>query len=163
MIEWIHIQKISLMNSKMIFKTELVVLEMDQLEMTLLMNFLRLIVNLSRLRKMYATKTTPLGVMILKQDSKILERNMKQLGKKLQEKHWAVQSRLLWLSLLSYVSALQVASNATRVKRIILLLVLKKIHEMKKEREPDAETMAVYEKLVTRSLFGNINASRNSA
>ena len=83
------------MNSKMIFKAELVILEMDQLEMTLLMNFLRLTVNLSRLRKTYAKKTTPLGVMILKQDSKILERNMKQLGKKLQEKHWAVQSQSL--------------------------------------------------------------------
>lgn len=40
---------------------------------------------------------------------------------------------------------------------------LKKIQELKKSKEPDANEIEVYEKLVTRSLFGNINASRNSA
>ncbi len=40
---------------------------------------------------------------------------------------------------------------------------LKKIQELQKEKNPDKEQIEVYEKLVTRSLFGNINASRNSA
>ncbi|WP_228853552.1 phosphoenolpyruvate carboxylase [Aegicerativicinus sediminis] len=40
---------------------------------------------------------------------------------------------------------------------------LKHIQEMRKSGEFDAEEMEVFEKLVTRSLYGNINASRNSA
>ncbi len=40
---------------------------------------------------------------------------------------------------------------------------LKRIQELKKEDPIDTELIAVYEKIVTRSLFGNINASRNSA
>ncbi len=40
---------------------------------------------------------------------------------------------------------------------------LKKIQELQKEKTPDTEQIEIYEKLVTRSLFGNINASRNSA
>jgi phosphoenolpyruvate carboxylase len=40
---------------------------------------------------------------------------------------------------------------------------LKKIQELQKESPVDKELIEVYEKLVTRSLFGNINASRNSA
>jgi len=38
-----------------------------------------------------------------------------------------------------------------------------KIQEMGKGDVVDSELQKVYEKLVTRSLFGNINASRNSA
>ncbi len=40
---------------------------------------------------------------------------------------------------------------------------LRKIQELQKAEEKDPEQIAVYEKIVTRSLFGNINASRNSA
>ncbi|WP_108869063.1 phosphoenolpyruvate carboxylase [Aquimarina aquimarini] len=40
---------------------------------------------------------------------------------------------------------------------------LKKIQEMSKDKNADPEILAIYEKMVTRSLFGNINASRNSA
>ncbi len=40
---------------------------------------------------------------------------------------------------------------------------LKKIQELQKESPVDKEQLEVYEKIVTRSLFGNINASRNSA
>ncbi len=40
---------------------------------------------------------------------------------------------------------------------------LKKIQELQKETNPDKEQIEIYEKLVMRSLFGNINASRNSA
>ncbi|WP_103068455.1 phosphoenolpyruvate carboxylase [Aquimarina sediminis] len=40
---------------------------------------------------------------------------------------------------------------------------LKKIQELNKTDNADPEEIAIYEKMVTRSLFGNINASRNSA
>lgn len=40
---------------------------------------------------------------------------------------------------------------------------LKKIQELEKETVKDTALIEVYEKIVTRSLFGNINASRNSA
>lgn len=40
---------------------------------------------------------------------------------------------------------------------------LKKIQELEKEKDKDTEQIAIFEKIVTRSLFGNINASRNSA
>ena len=39
---------------------------------------------------------------------------------------------------------------------------LSSIHELKKTNELNDDRLAIYEKLVTRSLFGNINASRNS-
>ena len=37
------------------------------------------------------------------------------------------------------------------------------IQELQKDPEPNNELIKVFEKMVTRSLFGNINASRNSA
>ena len=40
---------------------------------------------------------------------------------------------------------------------------LKKIQELNKEGIKDEEQLRIFEKIVTRSLFGNINASRNSA
>ncbi len=40
---------------------------------------------------------------------------------------------------------------------------LKKIQELEKAEVKDQDQIAVFEKIVTRSLFGNINASRNSA
>lgn len=40
---------------------------------------------------------------------------------------------------------------------------LKKIQELEKETVKNTELIEIYEKIVTRSLFGNINASRNSA
>lgn len=40
---------------------------------------------------------------------------------------------------------------------------LKKIQELEKEEDKDIEQIQIFEKIVTRSLFGNINASRNSA
>lgn len=40
---------------------------------------------------------------------------------------------------------------------------LKKIQELEKADVKDEEQIKIFEKLVTRSLFGNINASRNSA
>ena len=40
---------------------------------------------------------------------------------------------------------------------------LRKIQEIQKSEKPNTELLKIYEKMVTRSLFGNINASRNSA
>jgi phosphoenolpyruvate carboxylase len=40
---------------------------------------------------------------------------------------------------------------------------LKKVQELKQQKNPNQNEMKVYEKIITRSLFGNINASRNSA
>ncbi|MCH2177007.1 MAG: phosphoenolpyruvate carboxylase [Lentisphaeria bacterium] len=40
---------------------------------------------------------------------------------------------------------------------------LKKLQELEQEQPRDFEQIAIFEKMVTRSLFGNINASRNSA
>lgn len=59
------------------------------------------------------------------------------------------------------------ASIATREKIVIPLLAiqqyaLQRINALRKAPD-DAELLPVYEKMVTRSLFGNTNASRNSA
>lgn len=54
-------------------------------------------------------------------------------------------------------------------ERIVLPLLtiqqysLLRINELMKESSPDEALIKVYEKIVTRSLFGNTNASRNSA
>ena len=59
------------------------------------------------------------------------------------------------------------ASIEVREKIVLPLLVIQqfalmKINKLSKQKNTE-ELVAVYEKLVTRSLFGNINASRNSA
>ncbi|MBO3115718.1 phosphoenolpyruvate carboxylase [Winogradskyella sp. DF17] len=60
------------------------------------------------------------------------------------------------------------ASIAVRESIVLPLLTiqqyaLKKMQELKKAEVKDEEKIAVFEKMVMRSLFGNINASRNSA
>ena len=60
------------------------------------------------------------------------------------------------------------ASIKTRESIVLPLLTiqqyaLKKIQDLNKAAKPNKKKIAVYEKMVTRSLFGNINASRNSA
>ncbi|PTX61598.1 phosphoenolpyruvate carboxylase type 1 [Kordia periserrulae] len=60
------------------------------------------------------------------------------------------------------------ASIHAREKIVLPLLTiqqyaLRKIHELQKDENTDEKELEVYEKMVTRSLFGNINASRNSA
>jgi hypothetical protein len=37
------------------------------------------------------------------------------------------------------------------------------LQQLKKEQKPSKDQIGIMEKMVTRSLFGNINASRNSA
>lgn len=60
------------------------------------------------------------------------------------------------------------ASIATREAIVLPLLTiqqyaLQQIQALKRSKNPDAALLKVYEKLVVRSLYGNINASRNSA
>ena len=60
------------------------------------------------------------------------------------------------------------ASIATREKIVIPLLAiqqyaLQKINEINASEDRDENLLKVYEKIVTRSLFGNTNAARNSA
>ena len=60
------------------------------------------------------------------------------------------------------------ASIATRDDIVLPLLTiqqyaLQQIQNLKKAKNSDVELLQIYEKLVVRSLYGNINASRNSA
>jgi phosphoenolpyruvate carboxylase len=60
------------------------------------------------------------------------------------------------------------ASIEMREKMVVPLLTIQqyallKIKALRESTTPDEKLIAVYEKIVTRSLFGNINASRNSA
>jgi phosphoenolpyruvate carboxylase len=60
------------------------------------------------------------------------------------------------------------ASVELREKIVLPLLTIQqyallKIKELKESPNPDEKQITIYEKIVTRSLFGNINASRNSA
>lgn len=60
------------------------------------------------------------------------------------------------------------ASIAIREQIVLPLLTIQqyallKINQLKSQKNPDQEQIEIYEKMVTRSLFGNINASRNSA
>ena len=82
-------------------------------------------------------------------------------------------SKRLILKLSDYTELMQSnqvgkASIVIRENIVLPLLTiqqfaLRKIQELQKEENPDTELIKVYEKMVTRSLFGNINASRNSA
>ena len=61
-----------------------------------------------------------------------------------------------------------IASIQVRERIVLPLLTIQqyaltKINELNKEENPDENLIKVYEKIVTRSLFGNTNASRNSA
>ncbi len=82
-------------------------------------------------------------------------------------------SKRLILKLSDYTELMQSnqvgkASITIRENIVLPLLTiqqfaLRKIQELQKEENPNLELIKVYEKMVTRSLFGNINASRNSA
>ncbi len=50
-----------------------------------------------------------------------------------------------------------------REKIVLPLLTIQQYALQKIEETKDEELKMIYEKMVTRSLFGNINASRNSA
>ncbi len=82
-------------------------------------------------------------------------------------------SKRLILKLSDYTELMQSnqvgkASIVIRENIVLPLLTiqqfaLRKIQELQKEENPNLELIKIYEKMVTRSLFGNINASRNSA
>ena len=82
-------------------------------------------------------------------------------------------SKRLILKLTGYKELMQgepagKASIAVRESIVLPLLTiqqyaLKKIQELEKAEVRDEEQIKIFEKIVTRSLFGNINASRNSA
>ncbi|WP_179374642.1 phosphoenolpyruvate carboxylase [Winogradskyella wichelsiae] len=82
-------------------------------------------------------------------------------------------SKRLILKLTGYKELMQEepsgkVSIAVRESIVLPLLTiqqyaLKKIQELEKAEVRDEEQIKIFEKMVTRSLFGNINASRNSA
>jgi len=82
-------------------------------------------------------------------------------------------SKRLILKLSDYTELMQSnqvgkASIVIRENIVLPLLTIQqyallKIQELQNEENPDVDLIKIYEKMVTRSLFGNINASRNSA
>lgn len=60
-------------------------------------------------------------------------------------------------------ASIKVRENIVLPLLTIQQYALLKISELNEVENPDEAMIAVYEKIVTRSLFGNINASRNSA
>ncbi len=60
-------------------------------------------------------------------------------------------------------ASIQVRESIVLPLLTIQQYALKKIQELEKEDEKNSALIEVFEKIVTRSLFGNINASRNSA
>jgi phosphoenolpyruvate carboxylase len=82
-------------------------------------------------------------------------------------------SKRLILKLAGYSKLMQnnavgKASIDMREEIVLPLLTIQqyallKIQELQKDEKPNTEAIKIYEKMVTRSLFGNINASRNSA
>ena len=82
-------------------------------------------------------------------------------------------TKRLLLKLTGYTELMQnepagKASIAMRENIVLPLLTiqqyaLKKIQDLHKTKEVNPADLEIYEKMVTRSLFGNINASRNSA
>jgi phosphoenolpyruvate carboxylase len=60
-------------------------------------------------------------------------------------------------------ASIEVRENIVLPLLTIQQFALRKIQEILKSKKPNAKELETYQKMVTRSLFGNINASRNSA
>jgi phosphoenolpyruvate carboxylase len=60
-------------------------------------------------------------------------------------------------------ASIDIREHIVRPLLTIQQFALLRIKELDKEKTPNQDLIAVYEKIVTRSLFGNTNASRNSA
>jgi len=60
-------------------------------------------------------------------------------------------------------ASIQMRENIVKPLLAIQQYALSRIHELDACENPDEKLKETYEKIVTRSLFGNINASRNSA
>jgi phosphoenolpyruvate carboxylase len=60
-------------------------------------------------------------------------------------------------------ASIVVRENIVKPLLTVQQYALSRIHQLNQESKPDEKLIQVYQKLVTRSLFGNTNASRNSA
>jgi len=60
-------------------------------------------------------------------------------------------------------ASIAMRENIVKPLLTIQQYALSRINQLQKETNPDAELIKTYQKIVTRSLFGNTNASRNSA
>lgn len=60
-------------------------------------------------------------------------------------------------------ASIDIRETIVRPLLTIQQFALRKIQELQKEEKIDQKRLEIYQKIVTRSLFGNINASRNSA
>ena len=60
-------------------------------------------------------------------------------------------------------ASIQVRESIVLPLLTIQQYALKKVQDLNKAKVKDEEQIKIFEKIVTRSLFGNINASRNSA
>ncbi len=60
-------------------------------------------------------------------------------------------------------ASIAVRENIVKPLLTVQQYALSRIHQLRQEAKPDEKLIQVYQKLVTRSLFGNTNASRNSA
>ena len=60
-------------------------------------------------------------------------------------------------------SSIEVRESIVLPLLTIQQYALKKVQELRQDPKADKKTIEVFEKIITRSLFGNINASRNSA
>ncbi len=60
-------------------------------------------------------------------------------------------------------ASIVVRENIVKPLLTVQQYALSRIHQLRQEAKPDEKLIKVYQKLVTRSLFGNTNASRNSA
>lgn len=60
-------------------------------------------------------------------------------------------------------ASIAVRESIVKPLLVIQQFALQRINEMDKQEHPDQKLKEIYQKIVTRSLFGNINASRNSA
>ena len=60
-------------------------------------------------------------------------------------------------------ASIAVRENIVKPLLTVQQYALSRIHQLKQQSKIDEELIQVYQKIVTRSLFGNTNASRNSA
>jgi len=83
------------------------------------------------------------------------------------------ETKRLILKLTTYTELMQnnpVGKTSITIREDIVLPLLTiqqyallKVQEMQNQENPDEELLQIYERMITRCLFGNINASRNSA
>ena len=60
-------------------------------------------------------------------------------------------------------ASIAMRENIVKPLLTIQQYALSRINQLQKDKHPDVKLIEMYQKIVTRSLFGNTNASRNSA